>query len=57
MVLPLKENERRFLDLLLEKGEIDPSILTPDQELQERIRRHPALEWKAWNVRQHFEIS
>jgi len=57
MVLPLKENERRFLDVLLERGEINPALITSDHELQERIKRHPALRWKALNVRKHFGIG
>ena len=52
-VLPFSESERKFLDLLLDEGEIDPSLLTPDKDLQERIGRHPMLEWKALNVRKH----
>ncbi len=56
-VLPLTENERAFLDLLLDHGEIDPSLLTSDASLQDRIRRQPMLEWKAQNVRQHRAAS
>jgi len=52
-VLPLSDPEREFLDLLLEKGEIDPSILTSDQALQERIQNQPLLQWKALNVKRH----
>ncbi len=52
-VLPLADNERAFLDMLLDQGIIDPSILTPDAELQQRIQRQPLLEWKALNVRQY----
>lgn len=52
-VLPFSETEMEFLNLLLEKGEIDPSLLTTDIELQDRISRHPLLEWKAINVRQY----
>ncbi len=50
-VLPFEENEREFLDSLLDQGEVKPSLLTADPELAERIRRHPGLEWKALNVR------
>ena len=50
-VLPLQPNEREFLDRLLDHGEIEPSLLTKDEELAGRIRRHPGLEWKALNVR------
>lgn len=50
-VLPFKANEREFLDRLLDHGEIEPSLLTGDTEVADRIRRHPGLEWKALNVR------
>jgi hypothetical protein len=53
-VLPLAENERAFLDLLLDRGEITPSLLTDDMSLQDRIRRQPLLEWKAQNVRKYM---
>ncbi len=52
-VLPFNDSEREFLDLLLGKGEIDPSILTADVTLQNRIQQQPLLEWKAINVRQY----
>lgn len=52
-VLPFSDAEREFLDLLLEKGEIDPSILTHDKALQERIQSQPLLRWKALNVKRH----
>ncbi|NLE95478.1 MAG: nucleotidyl transferase AbiEii/AbiGii toxin family protein, partial [Dehalococcoidia bacterium] len=50
-VLPLRPNERAFLDLLLDQGEIDASLLTGDDSLRERIRRQPLLAWKAQNAR------
>jgi predicted nucleotidyltransferase component of viral defense system len=52
-VLPFTDAEQRFLDRLLDKGEIDSAILTDDVTLQDRIQRHPNLEWKAINVRRH----
>ncbi|ORC37399.1 hypothetical protein B4O97_04195 [Marispirochaeta aestuarii] len=52
-VLPLQNSEKQFLDLLLDKGEIKPELLTIDSELQEKIIRHPLLQWKAVNVRKH----
>ena len=52
-LLPLNESESAFLDLLLDGGEIDATILTGDAELQERIQGQPMLEWKALNVRRH----
>jgi hypothetical protein len=40
-----------FLEKLLDRGEIDPALLTSDSELAERIMVHPGLLWKATNVR------
>lgn len=53
VVLPFSENEKAFLDLLLEQGKIDSSILTADSDLQQRIQRQPLLEWKTVNVRKY----
>ena len=53
VVLPFSENEKVFLDLLLEHGEVDSTILTADPNLQQRIQRQPLLEWKAVNVRKY----
>lgn len=57
IVLPFTDAERAFLDLLLEDGEVDASILTRDAALQERIQSQPLLEWKALNVRRHKGLS
>jgi hypothetical protein len=54
VVLPFTDSEMEFLNLLLDKGEIVPSLLTSDKDLQERISRQPLLEWKALNVREHM---
>lgn len=56
-VLPFTDSERAFLDLLLDRGEIDPTLLTADTSLQYRIRSQPLLEWKALNVRRHKRLS
>jgi predicted nucleotidyltransferase component of viral defense system len=56
-VLPLTDFERAFLDLLLDRGEIDPTLLTADTSLQQRIRSQPLLEWKALNVKRHKGLS
>ena len=53
VVLPFTDAERAFLDLLLDRGEIDATVLTADTDLQERIQAQPLLEWKALNVRRH----
>lgn len=51
-LLPFTDAEREFLNRVLDKGEIAPELLTADEDLQDRIRRHPLLEWKALNVRE-----
>lgn len=56
-VLPFTDAERAFLDLLLDHGKLDASILTPDKSLQQRIQTQPLLEWKALNVRRHRGCS
>lgn len=53
VLLPFNDVEHEFLDLLLNNGEINPTILTRDETLQNRIRMQPLLQWKALNVRQH----
>ena len=45
--------ERRFLDRLLDRGEIDAAALHADPDVQDRIRRQPMLQWKARHVRAH----
>lgn len=44
--------ERRFLDRLLDSGEIDAAVLHADPDVQERIRKQPMLAWKAKHVRE-----
>jgi predicted nucleotidyltransferase component of viral defense system len=51
-LLPFTDAEMEFLNRVLDKGEIGPELLTDDEDLQDRIRRHPLLEWKALNVRE-----
>lgn len=52
-LLPLQEHEREFLDLLLDSGDVQPDRLTSDHDMQERIKMHPGVLWKALNVRKH----
>jgi predicted nucleotidyltransferase component of viral defense system len=54
-LLPFTVTEMEFLDLLLDKGEIKPELLTADEGMQDRIKRHPLLEWKALNVREFIK--
>jgi len=50
-LLPFTEIEMEFLNLVLDKGEIVPDLLTTDKDLQNRIGLHPLLEWKVLNVK------
>jgi hypothetical protein len=54
MLLPLQAHEIDFLTRLNERGEIEPECLTGDKEMQAIIQSHPALLWKAMNVRNYF---
>ena len=56
-LLPFTDAERKFLDMLLEEGEISPDLLSADQSLQERIAVQPLLQWKALNVRRHRGLT
>ncbi|MGH7167280.1 MAG: nucleotidyl transferase AbiEii/AbiGii toxin family protein [Nitrospiraceae bacterium] len=55
-VLPLTTDERKFIERLNERGEIVPELLTVDPGMQATIREHPALRWKALNVRGHRRL-
>jgi len=57
VLLPFTTNEKEFLDQLLDKGILDPALLTDDTTLQDRIRIQPLLEWKAINVRQYKGLT
>ena len=50
VVLPLADEEREFLTLLNDRGQIVPELLTRDETMKATIRKHPALLWKAQNV-------
>jgi predicted nucleotidyltransferase component of viral defense system len=52
-LLPFKPQEIEFLAFLNDQGEITPELLTKDAGMQETIRKHPGLLWKAQNVRQY----
>jgi predicted nucleotidyltransferase component of viral defense system len=52
-VLPLSYSETKFLDQLLDHGQIRPELLTDDTEMTGRIMSHPLLQWKALNVQEH----
>lgn len=50
---PLTEPECEFIKRLREAGKIDPSLLTADADLQEKISSHPALLWRASKATQN----
>jgi hypothetical protein len=54
VVLPLTRHEREFLDRLNGNGEIIPELLTNDPAMQEVIRGHPAVNWKAVNIKRRL---
>ena len=56
-LLPFRAAERAFLDLLLNEGRIDATLLSSDVGLQECIQAQPLLEWKAQNVRHHKGLA
>lgn len=56
-VLPLKDEELDFLNLLLEEGKIRPELFTSDSAVLEKINNHPMLKWKALNVRRYKGLS
>ena len=50
-LLAWSDREARFLDRLLDEGEIVAEALVDDESAQDRIRRQPMLNWKAQHVR------
>ena len=51
------ENNHAPIISILDKGKITPELLTDDADMQDRIRRHPLLEWKAVNVREFKKLK
>lgn len=52
-LLPLGSEEIDFFKRLNDVGEITPELLTDDRAMQSIIAAHPALQWKAQNVRRY----
>jgi predicted nucleotidyltransferase component of viral defense system len=44
-ILPLRENEREFLDRLLDHGEIKAPLLTESTAMIDTINSHPLIHW------------
>ena len=52
-LLTLSESEIEYCDRL-QRGELRPELVfREDESMAERFRRHPALNWKALNAREH----
>jgi predicted nucleotidyltransferase component of viral defense system len=52
-LLSLDDAQREYVERL-QVGELLPELLFPDDgEMADRVRRHPALLWKAQNAREH----
>lgn len=56
-LLSFNENEKNFFDRLLDRGEIESSLITLDAELQKKINLHPGLLWKAQNVKKFNAVN
>ncbi|EFB42332.1 MULTISPECIES: nucleotidyl transferase AbiEii/AbiGii toxin family protein [Parachlamydia] len=46
-LFPLNEHEYAFLENLLDRGVLEPMLITQDSYLIEKIKAHPLLQWKA----------
>lgn len=57
ILLPLTEQEREFLEQLNGNGEIVPELLTNDPAMQEVIRGHPGVNWKALNIKRRIGVT
>lgn len=55
-VLPLTKAELEFLERLNTRGEIAPELVTEEAAMRGTLREHPALKWKALNVRKHYRL-
>lgn len=56
VVLPLTEQEHEFLERLNGNGELIPELLTNDPAIQEVIRGHPGVNWKAVNIKRRLGL-
>jgi hypothetical protein len=52
-VLPLTDTEARFVAAINDYGEVRAELLSDDETMRSIIARHPALLWKAKNVRDY----
>jgi predicted nucleotidyltransferase component of viral defense system len=50
-------NENKFLNLFLDEGVYDPSIIFPDEKQAKRLEQHPAVLWKLLNHRKYLGLK
>lgn len=53
LLLSFTEKEQLFLNMLLDEGIINASLLTDDLDLQKKIQEQPLLHWKILNVKKN----
>ncbi|TSA19330.1 nucleotidyl transferase AbiEii/AbiGii toxin family protein [bacterium] len=56
-ILNRTEKEKEFLDIFLDKGVYEPSLLFDNPGQAEALRAHPAVLWKLENHRKHFGLE
>lgn len=56
-ILEWSDGERRFLDRLLDQGEIEPQHLTDDKSLCARIAKQLMLLWKQNQIRKYRDLN
>ena len=57
MAPPAVQNERSFLDGVLDRGEVRADLLDVESELQARIAAMPMLAWKSRHVRERHGLD
>lgn len=53
----LTAGEQEFLDRILDKGEVNATLLNVDAELARRIEAMPMLAWKCQHVRKMYDLG
>lgn len=53
----LTANERKFLDDVLDRGEVDADLLDVEPAIRARIHAMPMLAWKSVHVRRHHGLD
>lgn len=56
-ILNFNQQEGEYLDLFLDRGNYQPELLFPEEELSKIVESHPVLLWKEKNLRQFLKKS